>query len=67
MEYRINRRTGDKISIIGIGTSSISEADEKEAVETLRKAFESGINYFDLASADCAKGNKHRFNRYGNV
>lgn len=52
MEYRINRRTGDKISIIGIGTSSISEADEKEAVETLRKAFESGINYFDLASAE---------------
>lgn len=31
MEYRINRRTGDKISIIGIGTSSISEADKKEA------------------------------------
>lgn len=35
MEYRVNRRTGDKISIIGLGASSISQANEDEAVETL--------------------------------
>ena len=29
MEYRINRKTGDKISVIGLGTSYISEASEK--------------------------------------
>ena len=52
MEYRINRRTGDKISIIGFGASSISEANENEAVETLRMAYENGINYFDLAAAE---------------
>lgn len=52
MEYRINRKTGDKISVIGIGTSHISEAGFDEAVAILKKAFENGVNYFDLAAAD---------------
>lgn len=52
MEYRINRRTGDKISIIGLGASSIGEAGEKEGIETLEMAYENGINYFDLAAGD---------------
>ncbi len=54
MEYRINRRTGDKISIIGLGASSISQAGEKEGIETLKMAFDNGINYFDLAGGDAA-------------
>lgn len=52
MEYRINRRTRDKISVIGLGASSISGAGEKEGIETLKMAFENGINYFDLAAGD---------------
>ena len=52
MEYRINRRTGDVISILGIGTSSLPSAGEKEGIETLRLAFENGINYYDLATAE---------------
>ncbi len=52
MEYRLNRRTGDKISIIGLGASSISQAGEKEAIETLKMAFENGINYFDIAAGE---------------
>ena len=52
MEYRINRRTGDRISIIGLGSSSISQVNEKEGVETLKIAFDNGINYFDLAAGD---------------
>ena len=52
MEYRTNRRTGDKISIIGLGASSISQAGEKEGIETLKMAFDNGINYFDLAGGD---------------
>ncbi len=51
MEYRINRRTGDKVSIIGLGTSYICEASEKDAVEALTFAFERGVNYADLATA----------------
>ena len=51
MEYRINRKTGDKISVLGMGTSYISEASEKDAVEALLFAHENGINYADLATA----------------
>lgn len=51
MEYRKNKKTGDNISIIGLGTSYISETSEKEAVEALLLAYENGINYADLATA----------------
>lgn len=30
MEYRINRKTGDKISVLGMGTSAIAMAEEKK-------------------------------------
>lgn len=51
MEYRINHRTGDKISVLGFGTSYIAEASEKDAVAAIRRAYEGGINYYDLATA----------------
>lgn len=60
MEYRINRRTKDKISIIGLGSSSISQAGIEEGIETLKMAYENGINYFDLAA-----GNAKCFKYYG--
>ena len=34
MKYRVNRRTGDRISEIGMGTAYIVEADKNEAVRT---------------------------------
>ena len=52
MEYRTNRKTGDKISVIGFGTSSVAASGEAEAVKTIRMAYENGINYYDLATAD---------------
>lgn len=52
MEYRINRRTEERISVIGLGTSYIGETEEKEAVKALEFAYENGINYADLATAD---------------
>ena len=51
MEYRINKKTGDKFSIIGLGTSYIADTEEKEAVAALRLAHENGVNYADLATA----------------
>ncbi len=54
MRYRTNKRTGDQISEIGMGTAYIGEADKKDAVRTVRHAFESGINYYDLAAGDGA-------------
>ena len=35
MEYRIHPKTGDAISVIGIGSGPVSEAPEKEAVAAL--------------------------------
>ncbi len=52
MKYRTNKRTGDKISEIGMGTAYVAEAERKEAVKTVRSAFEGGINYYDLAAGD---------------
>ena len=50
MRYRVNRKTGDRISEIGIGSSYMYEAGKEEAVKALRRAVEGGINYFDLAA-----------------
>ena len=54
MKYRQNRRTGDRISEIGMGTAYIAEAERSEAVKTVRYAYENGINYYDLAAGDGA-------------
>ena len=51
MEYRVNRATGDRISVIGLGTSYICDANEREAVDALTFAYENGVNHADLATA----------------
>ena len=62
MEYRINQRTKDRISVIGIGSSYLSDATESEAVQALELAYEKGVNYIDMAAgaAEC-------FGYYGKV
>ena len=52
MQYRVNKRTGDRISVIGIGSAYLYEAQKEEGVKALRMAYEGGINYFDLAAGD---------------
>ena len=52
MRYRKLPRGGEQISILGIGTSAIGAAGEKEAERVIAAALEHGINYIDLASAD---------------
>ncbi len=52
MEYRVNKRTGDRISVLGFGTSYIAEAEEKDAVAVIQRAYEGGVNYYDLATAE---------------
>lgn len=54
MRYRTNKRTGDEISEIGLGSSTIYNAGMDEAVTALHCAVEGGINYFDLAAGDGA-------------
>lgn len=52
MEYRKLPHGGEKISIIGIGSSAIQASCDKEIEETIRIAVENGVNYFDMASAE---------------
>ena len=52
MKYRINKKTKDKISEIGLGSSYMYEAGMEEAVKALHRAYEGGINYYDLAAGD---------------
>ncbi len=52
MEYRVNHRTGDRVGVIGIGTSSLPCSPEAEAIATLERAYELGVNYYDHASAE---------------
>ena len=54
MEYRTNRRTGDSISIIGLGSGSLHTTGEREAIAALCYAYEHGINYMDFAAAGAA-------------
>ena len=52
MRYRIDRRTGDAVSEIGLGSAYLFEAGREEGVRALRRACEGGVNYFDLAAGD---------------
>lgn len=52
MQYRTHRKTGDRISEIGFGSSYIPEVGEATGIEALSAAYAGGVNYFDLAAAD---------------
>lgn len=52
MKYRINRRTGDRVSEIGLGSAYMCEARMDEAVRALRTAYDGGINYYDLGAGN---------------
>lgn len=54
MEYRKLPHGEETISVLGLGTSSIGMAGEKEAEAVMTMALEAGINFFDMASADAA-------------
>lgn len=54
MRYRTNKRTGDEISEISLGSANMHSGGKTAAVRTLRRAVEGGINYFDLAAGDGA-------------
>ncbi len=52
MKYRLNPKTKDRISEIGFGSSYMPNAPLAKAVPALRRAYEGGINYYDLATGD---------------
>lgn len=52
MEYRKLPHGEEQLSVLGLGTSSIGAAGDKEIEATMGMALEAGINFFDMASAD---------------
>lgn len=60
MEYRELPRGGEKISIIGMGSSVIGAQSEAEIIATARAAVDYGVNLFDMAG-----GHASIFEAYG--
>ena len=54
MDYRTLPHGGEKIGLIGMGSSVIGARPEKEIIETVRAACERGVNYFDMAGGHAA-------------
>lgn len=54
MEYRTLPHGGEKISVIGMGTSVVGETSVENVTETVRYALDHGINYFDMAGGHAA-------------
>jgi predicted aldo/keto reductase-like oxidoreductase len=48
MPYRVLGRTGEKVSLVGLGGSHIGrQADEQESLHIIRTAIDNGINFMD--------------------
>ncbi len=47
MIYRPLGRTGESVSLIGIGGSHIGKPDEDEGVRIIRTAVDRGVNFMD--------------------
>lgn len=54
MEYRRCPKTGDEISILGLGGNYVSLTSEEEGIAIIKAAYEHGVNHFDLASSEAA-------------
>ncbi len=53
MKYKKFGRTDKELSVIGFGGMRFDHENEPEAIETIQKAYELGINYFDTAPFYC--------------
>jgi len=48
MQYKINPKNGDKLSILALGAMRLPK-DEAERMDLIRRAVDSGVNYIDTA------------------
>ena len=49
MQYRKLPHGGEQIGVLGLGSSAIGQAGDKEIEATVAMALENGVNYFDTA------------------
>lgn len=50
MEYRKVQRSGDEISVIGLGASVYENCSDSEIENIISRAIDRGVNYFDAAA-----------------
>lgn len=48
MNYRRLGRTGLRVSVVGVGTTQLRRVPEAQAVATLKRAFELGVNHVNI-------------------
>ena len=53
MRYKEFGKTGKKTSVLGFGGMRFNPRDEELAIQTVHRAVELGINYFDTAPGYC--------------
>ncbi len=51
LEQRVLGRTGAKVSVVGFPGLALAKQDQEKGTEALHRAFDRGINYFDVAPA----------------
>jgi predicted aldo/keto reductase-like oxidoreductase len=49
LERRALGKTGEKLSIVGLGGVVVMNATAQEAADSVRQAIDAGVNYFDVA------------------
>ena len=54
VEYRVLPHGGERISVLGMGSSVIGARPEEEILATVRAAVDAGVNYFDMAGGHAA-------------
>ena len=54
VEYRVLPHGGERISVLGMGSSVIGARPEEEIIATVRAAVDAGVNYFDMAGGHAA-------------
>ena len=54
MEYRILPHGGEKISVIGLGSAGMHNADDAEIERTVDEAVDAGVNHFDFIPSEAA-------------
>ncbi len=60
MEYRVLPRSGEKISVLGMGSAVIGALPKEKIIAAVRRAVAEGINFFDMAG-----GHASIFEAYG--
>lgn len=53
MRFKEFGKTGKKVSVLGFGGMRFDPRDEELAIQTVHKAVELGINYFDTVPGYC--------------